>query len=59
MGDTFNMPFKIAVLLESLKHAGELFDGIDSGSRDHDIIATHFQRLSNALMAEIEKVPME
>lgn len=59
MGDTFNMPFKLQIILASLKSAADLFDGIDSGSVDHKVVAEHFKRLSDLLMSELEKVPAE
>jgi hypothetical protein len=59
MGDTFVLPFKLAVIFEALKQAGEVFNGIDSGSRDHDVVAAHFKRLSDLLIEELGKLPTE
>lgn len=56
---TFEMPYKIQVILTSMKAITEMFDGLDSGSKDHEVVASAFQQLKIKLMEEIEKLGSE
>lgn len=59
MGDIFHMPFKIAVILESMRLLTAMYEGIDSGANEHRAIMAAFVELQAKLMIEIDKVPME
>ena len=58
MGYIFQMPHKIEVILTIMKALSEMLDGLDSGSRDHDLIAIAFNELKNRLLTEIDNLVM-
>ena len=56
MGDIFQMPHKIEVILNAMKALVGMLEGIDPGSRDHDLIAQAFNELKIRLRDEIDNL---